>query len=40
MKKNDKLEELLQKYVLAKGQEKKLLLAIIKNKYPDARIPK
>jgi hypothetical protein len=40
MKKNDKLEALLQKYLLAKGQTKLLLLAIIKNKYPDAKIPK
>jgi len=40
LKKNDKLESLLQKYLTAKGQEKLLLLAIIKNKYPDAKIPK
>jgi len=40
LKKNDKLESLLQKYLLAKGQEKKNLLAIIKNKYPDVKVPK
>lgn len=40
MKKNESLETLLQKYVMASGQAKKLLLAIIKNKYPDAKVPK
>lgn len=39
-KENQGLEALLQKYLMAKGQDKKLLLAIIKNKYPDAKIPK
>lgn len=40
MKKNSSLEALLQKYLNATGNVKKLLLAIIKNKYPDAKIPK
>lgn len=33
--KTGKLEDLIQKYYNAKGQEKKLLLLIIKRKYPD-----
>lgn len=35
-----KLESLVQKYLNAKGKEKALLLAIIKNKYPDFKVPK
>lgn len=38
--KSQALEPLIQKYLLAKGQEKKLLLAIIKNKLPDFKEPK
>jgi hypothetical protein len=39
-KKNSSLEELINKYLNAKGMEKKLLLAIIKRKFPEAKIPK
>lgn len=34
-KKSNGLEDLIQKYLNAKGQEKKMLLAIIKRKQPD-----
>jgi len=34
-KKKSSLEQLIQKYVNAEGQEKKMLLAIIKLKKPD-----
>lgn len=34
-KKVNGLDDLIQKYLNAKGQEKKLLLAIIKRKQPD-----
>lgn len=34
-KKKSSLEDLIQKYLNAKGQEKKMLLAIIKRKKPD-----
>ncbi len=34
-KKKSNLDDLIQKYVNAKGNEKKLLLAIIKRKNPD-----
>jgi hypothetical protein len=40
MKKDKKLEELLQKIVTSTGKEKQLLIAILKNKYPDAKVPK
>jgi hypothetical protein len=40
MKKDKKLEELLQKIMTAKGKERNLLIAILKNKYPDVRVPK
>jgi len=40
MKKNESLEKLLQKIMTAKGQERILLIAILKNKYPDAKVPK
>jgi hypothetical protein len=39
-KKNADLERLLQKIVMAKGQTRLLLIAILKNKYPDAKVPK
>lgn len=41
MKVNKALEELIQKYLSAKNdREKKSLLAIIKRKFPDAKVPK
>lgn len=39
-KKNSDLERLLQKIIVAKGQERANLIAILKNKYPDAKVPK
>jgi len=39
-KKNDDLERLMQKIILAKGKERLLLIAILKNKYPEAKVPK
>lgn len=38
--KKPKLEDLIQKYMNAKGQEKKMLLAIIKKLKPDFKEPK
>jgi hypothetical protein len=41
MKKNKSLEELLQKIITSTNpKEKALLVAILKNKWPDAKIPK
>lgn len=41
MKKDKKLENLIQKIILAKDpKEKASLIAILKNKYPDAKVPK
>jgi hypothetical protein len=41
MKANKDLESLLQKIILAKNpKEKSSLIAILKNKYPDAKVPK
>lgn len=40
MKVNADLERLLQKIMTAKGKERVLLIAILKNKYPDAKVPK
>lgn len=39
-KQDPKLEQLLQKIVNAKGKERESLIKILKNKYPDARVPK
>jgi len=38
--KDSLVESLLQKIFSAKGKEKQLLLAILKNKYPDIKLPK
>lgn len=41
MKKDKKLEDLLQKIITAKEPKAKAsLIAILKNKYPDAKVPK
>lgn len=41
MKKDKKLEELLQKIVTSKEpREKASLIAILKNRYPDVKVPK
>jgi hypothetical protein len=41
MKKNNSLESLLQKIILAKNPDERMsLIRILKNKYPDAKVPK
>jgi hypothetical protein len=40
MKKDQKLQDLLQKILNAKGKEKESLLKILKNKYPDVKVLK
>ena len=40
VKQDKKLEDLLQKILIANGMEKKLLMAILKRNYPDVEVPK
>ena len=40
MKKDKKLEDLLQKIINAKGKDRELLIKILKVKFPDAKVPR